>query len=1012
MPFLAGDKVYAISDPARIGIVERLGPVHAGQQYYVVFWGGSYGTRTVGELDLRLFRTAQRPTESLLEGVFGGPSDLQRIITLQRLLRDQPLRNNIYAFNASRTQFYPYQFKPLLKFLESPRHRLLICDEVGLGKTIEAGLILLELRARQSLRLILVVCPSNLRDKWRLELRQRFGEDFRILHSKDILEFFDEYEEIPDRVSLNGITSLETLRSPRVASRLEELAVPFDFIIVDEAHHMRNPGTRQRDVGVTLGEAAQAMVMLTATPVHLGQENLFSLLNILDEDDFPDLESARERFAHNEHIVRAQRLLGSSSPDFPEIKMALDSASESAWLTRKPLLASVQQRVDSLINQDAALDRKSLFELQRDLSEINLLGHILNRTRKRDVHEHVAKRRAQAVELTFSEREARLYSAVSSLIQMEHVRSGSAAGIQWRLNTPQRRIASSVQGMVEHFRETGNFDPKEDDLEENLPEEGEQQLRAQISELISSWPLTEKDAKYDALRNILTDPGVAPRGQKVLIFATFKPTLRYLARRLNADGIKAIVISGDTDVDDRPGLIRQFREDAEIAVLLCSRVGSEGLDFQFCSVLVNYDLPWNPMEVEQRIGRLDRIGQRADAIVIVNFWTKGTVEERILRRLYDRIGIFERSIGDLEAILGDVTGLIQRELFRPDLTGEETAANVERLARVIEQQRGETEALEASAAQFVGVDAFFEEEISAIKSRRRFVTGDQLYQFTRDFLKNNAPRVRLEYDSISHHGLLVPDEALREFLRASGHGSDALNIVTSLGRPLTITFDSQTAFRNPSVEFISVLHPLVQAIAEKYKGESGSVVAHHVLLQTDRLNPGFYFFFVYRLRITSARSYNSLECVVISEAIEEACEADDAEALLGELVEKAGAPLGGVELSPAMAGAAVRFGEQQFLSRLQSIKDAEAIANEAFIDQRLASLRSYYKKNIQKQRELLKRGTDANRQERYLRMLRGQMARLESELAAKERELLGQKLITSEYTELAAGILEVVSTKD
>lgn len=1009
MPFSPNDKVYAVSDPSRIGIVEKLGPIHAGQQYYVVFWGGSYGTRTVGEDDLRPVRTAHRPSECLLEGVFGGPADLQRIITLQRLLRDQPLRNNIYAFNASRTQFYPYQFKPLLKFLESPRHRLLICDEVGLGKTIEAGLILLELRARQTLRLVLVVCPSNLRDKWRLELRQRFGEDFRIMHAKDLLSFFDDYEEIPDRIALNGIASLETLRSPRIAARLEELVVPFDFVIVDEAHHMRNPGTKQRGVGIVLGEATQAMVMLTATPVHLGQQNLFSLLNILDEDDFPDLESAKERFAHNEHIVKAQRLLSSSDPDFAQIKRALDFARESAWLTRLPLLEAVEERVDGLINQEVALDRKTIIELQRDLSEINLLGHILNRTRKRDVHEHVAKRRPQAVELVFSEREARLYEDVTKLIELEHQRSGSPAGVQWRLNTPQRRIASSVQGMVDHFRDTGNFDPKEDDEIDNLPSEGEEELRGNISQLIRDWPRNEQDAKYDALLKILADPSVVPRGQKVLVFATFKPTLKYLTKRLREDAVNAIMISGDTDVDERPGLIRQFREDPDVSVLLCSRVGSEGLDFQFCSVLINYDLPWNPMEVEQRIGRLDRIGQRADTIVIVNFWTKGTIEERILRRLYDRIGIFERSIGDLEAILGDITVLIQRELFRPDLTVEETAANVERLARVIEQQRRESDALEASAAQFVGVDAFFEDEIASIRSRRRFVTGDQLYQFTLNFLKTHTPRVRLDYDTVAHQGVLIPDEALRDFLRTSGRAADTVNIASALGRPVPITFDAQTAFRNPAVEFISVLHPLVQSIAERYKAESGSVVAHHVLLRSDRLNPGFYFFFVYKLRITSARSYNSLECVVVSDGIEEICSAGDAEALLGELIERAEAPLGGLELAPTTADAAVVYGEQQFLRRLEAIKEAESIANDAFIDQRLASLRSYYQKNINKQRELVKRGTEANRQERYLRMLRGQMVRLESELAAKEAELLGQKLITSEYTELAAGILEIVS---
>ena len=136
--------------------------------------------------------------------------DGSSMVTHQRLIRSHPLRNNIYAFNASRTRFYPYQFKPFFKFLDSPKHRLLVADEVGLGKTIEAGLIMTELRASQTVQRILVACPANLSAKWQLELKRRFGEDFRILFAKDFLEFLDEYESSPYETSLNGIISYES----------------------------------------------------------------------------------------------------------------------------------------------------------------------------------------------------------------------------------------------------------------------------------------------------------------------------------------------------------------------------------------------------------------------------------------------------------------------------------------------------------------------------------------------------------------------------------------------------------------------------------------------------------------------------------------------------------------------------------------------------------------------------------------------------------------------------------
>jgi len=165
MPFRIGDEVRSTVDSARVGVVRELGPSYAGIQYYRVFWNGPAGTQMVPETDLRENAAVSTPTQALVRGQIVGYADFQRIITFHRISRDQPLRNNIYAFNASRTQFYPFQFKPLIKLLDSATGRLLVCDEVGLGKTIEAGLILLEERARRDVRTVLVVCPSGLRAK-------------------------------------------------------------------------------------------------------------------------------------------------------------------------------------------------------------------------------------------------------------------------------------------------------------------------------------------------------------------------------------------------------------------------------------------------------------------------------------------------------------------------------------------------------------------------------------------------------------------------------------------------------------------------------------------------------------------------------------------------------------------------------------------------------------------------------------------------------------------------------
>lgn len=1029
MLFTEGDEVQLLNDPTRVGVIRAVATLHADVQYYRVFWGGVQGTTTVPEYDLTPHAEITSPTDAFIQGRFGTYGDFQRLLTLQRLVRDEPLRNNVYAFNASRTRFYPYQFKPLLKFLDSAKHRILICDEVGLGKTIEAGLILLELRARQSMRLVLVVCPSNLREKWRQELRQRFGEEFRVLDAQAMITFLDDYDENQDRITLNGIISLETLRGERVRNRFAESNAMFDLVIVDEAHHLRNFGTSQREVMQSIAEGAQAMVMLTATPIHLGQENLYSLLNLLDDDDFRDVEDAAHRFRDNEPIVLAQACIERQPPDFRKAAEFLGIASQSSWVTRRPLLRAVRDEIQAIqegvalgVRSSGDVPRETILSLRRDLAELNLLGHILTRTRKKDVHERVAVRRAKALEVTFTLKEQEFYDTVTELVRRENEKQPENAVLsQWRLNMPQRRMASSLQGMVEFYRTESGTAPdevEEDDDWDDQPsmgrsvlESSEGQLRARLKRIVASWPASGPDAKYDVLLQTIQDIERGDRARKVLIFVTFKHTVRYLERRLKADGIHVVCVSGDTPIAERPALIARFREDPDVRVMLSTRVGSEGLDFQFCSTLVNYDLPWNPMEVEQRIGRLDRIGQAAESIAIVNLWTKGTIEERILRRLYDRLGIFERSIGDMEAILGDMASELHSEMLRAStLNPEEAELAVERAARAIENRRTEVERLERSAAQFVGVDSFFEEEVTAIKQRRRYVTGQQLHRFLADFLSREVPKTRLQYDFDNNLGRLLPDEGLKAFLRDRGRIADCLSIAGAVGGSIEITLDSQVAFAKPRIEFLNVLHPLIVSIAEHYAKEPPPAAAQHVLLRTGLLPPGFYFFFIYKLRVKGARTYSTLEAVFLNDDLKPACDADTAEELMGAMVE--GGETAGNRLSfddPLVPQKAVGLGERAFLDRAELLRVAEQASNEAFLDQRIVSIRSYYQKNIRKKKELLARAVASGKKESYLRMTRGQVAKLEGELHHRERELDQLRTVTQEHDELAAGILEVVA---
>jgi len=1016
-----GNEVQSISNPSRIGAIVEIGPVHADIQYYRVNFGGD--RPMIPEVDLQPYHPGKPPPQNLIDGYLAGYSEFQRLMTYQRLLRDYPLRNNIYAFNASRIRFLPYQFKPLLKFLDSPHHRLLLADEVGLGKTIEAGLILTELRARQNVERVLIVCPSNLKTKWYFELKRRFGEDFAILDSQRFLRFLDDYEDSPERTKLQGIISLETIRQTVILNRLDELSPSFDLVIVDEAHHMRNP-TKQRQAGVHLSHLTGSMLMLTATPVHLGNENLFSLLNILDEEDFPDFVTVGRRFQINEPIILSQICLGQIPPKVEKAIELLKKEAQSPWIIENPLYREI---LDSLNDIQTSIEskidyKKLLIQSQKNLAELNLIGHIFTRTRKREVQENFVGRHAFSIRLKFTEIEQRFYQAVTEFVRTEsRLRTASPLIQQWMLNTPQRRVASCIPAMVKYYKTHLGFDS--DDLPEDLElsEESEsiesleksefQQARQNLQNIIASWPENEPDSKYEEFIKILREIEQQDKKSKVIIFAFFKDTLRYLTKRLKEDGFTAVLITGDVDTDERVKIIEKFKDDPNIKILLSSRVGSEGLDFQFCDTLFNYDLPWNPMEVEQRIGRLDRIGQESRVIRIFNFWIEGTIEQRILDRLYERIHIFERSVGELEMILGDEIRNLERDLLSKSLTPAEEEERIERASVVIMSRLTELEKLESESAKFIGTDQYFDEEVQMIKDRRRYITGEQLYRFFVDFIRNTCPRTRLEYDNSSGLGCLYPDEQLRSFISQHWSPSELVRFMNPSKGGIPITFDSQTAFNKPQVEFINILHPLTQAILDEYRQNISLLQnAHYVILKTNQLSPGYYFYFVFRLRIHAERGENTLEMVLLDENLKLICSLDNAEMILAEMVEKGQEPKKRVPKYNIQHIKKIYESAQNiFGNHIVEVRKKVERNNDLFIDRRLLSLKAFYNKNITKQKDLLEKGIKEQKQERYLRMRERWRTRLERELDTKIKQLESKRTIGVEYDEISAGILEVVN---
>lgn len=297
----AGDKVRLKSDPSRIGVLSGETHTRGGKvRYEVRFFDGT--DQFVLELAMELVTQENTsPYTMFREGRYGRVVDLRGALTYFRL--SGKLANLIYSLNTTNTEFFSYQFKPVLNFLESPSRGILIADEVGLGKTIEAGLIWTELRSRFDARRLLVICPAVLRDKWKLELQNRFGIEGEICSAKGLLEKVQQHRS-GDCDSFCVIASIQGLRPPnrwddeerpaqgptgelaRLLSEAEHDAPLFDLVIIDEAHYLRNPETHTAKLGKLIRPVTDGLVLLSATPIQTSSSDLFSLVRLLDEENF------------------------------------------------------------------------------------------------------------------------------------------------------------------------------------------------------------------------------------------------------------------------------------------------------------------------------------------------------------------------------------------------------------------------------------------------------------------------------------------------------------------------------------------------------------------------------------------------------------------------------------------------------------------------------------------------------------------------------------------------------
>ena len=614
--------------------------------------------------------------------------------TLSRAKLHGKLTDTLFSFRATRTTFRPYQFKPVLKLLQTGKARLLIADEVGLGKTIEAGLIWTEMEARQEADRVLVVCPSSLLGKWKEEMFDRFEFDLIELSGATLADFLDKHRQnrLPSRAAY--ICSLERMRKWDGLGELREFPPEFDLVIVDEAHAMRNKGNKSYALGTELSDWADSLVFLTATPINLRHADLSNLLELLAPEDYGDSADLELRLEPNRIINAATAALTEGAVDgtqlIADLKQLRTTTLGGAIMERSDFQLLVE------ILQKGCLEPRDVIAAKRLLAELNTLSTVITRTKKVEVDDRKAKRTERRQEIVWTRAEADFYDQYVEWCARRAKEMN--APLHFAMQMPLRLASACLPMARRAVLDPVSFGA----IRDSDSDTASYRLEPHCELVDTARRLPEDvDTKFESLSFVLEQ--LHDQERQALLFTFSRPTLTYLADRLGSR-FKIAVMHGGVSRHDRRRIMADFRAGAYDFVL-ANRVASEGLDFEFCSAVINYDLPWNPMEIEQRIGRIDRIGQQEETILVVNFVNDYTIDERILTRLLDRIAIFESSIGALEPIIAADAPKALQVGFDFSLTKEQQEQKIHEVLLAIEEQRaGVQEVSDASGALLVTND--------------------------------------------------------------------------------------------------------------------------------------------------------------------------------------------------------------------------------------------------------------------------------------------------------------------
>lgn len=881
--------VYLVSDPKINGVVMSLKNLGDITQYNV-FVNNEIKQYYTGQIAL-VEKSAGYNWISLTE--------MRSYLTAYQI--NNPSSQNLYSLNSARIDFVPYQFRPALKMIHADEPRILIADSVGVGKTIEAGLIIKELEARSDLERVLVICPKPLvaERKWELEMK-RFDEEFIPLDGATLRQIISDTDRdgdwpvrfnkaiIPYSILDSKVYNGEIGRRNRIFGLSELDPEPhFDLVIVDEAHHIRN-GSDDKEKAFAYKctkyfcDHADAVVMLTATPLQTSDNDLFTLLNVLRPDIVVDKDTFEMMSRPNANISRAVHLVRAMEEGWNEkASTELLDLQKTQWgdnvIAENPLYNDILRRLES--NE---IDREERVKLISDIESLHSFGTMLNRTRRRDIQDFCV-RRSHTVSTSFTEYQQTLHD---ELLYFEHEALSTlhnANSVAFMISTIRRQAASCIFGLAPYIRDIISrrlmqldYDP--DSLINDVDEKSLNTISSLAKKvLMLADKLPEKDPKFEETYVIIRKKQ-EQSNNKIMIFSTFRHTLSYLKRKLSECGLRVEQIDGSVKDDTRYELKSRFELSREneyaIDILLFTEVGSEGLDYQFCDMMINYDLPWNPMKIEQRIGRIDRRGQLSDVVNIYNIITEGTVDADIYHRCLMRIGVFERSIGDCEEILGQIASGIDYIVYDTNLTDEERNIKLEQMADNEVRKMQELNRLEEEEKELFGFDLTELTTSHEIKKAESpWISGYFLQKLIENYITAIVGKGQYIIGESSLKTIRLSASArqiLRDDLKKLTGGRNALrrswqNYLSGNKPNHSITFDPETASKERDSFFITAMHPLAKQAAKYYSHRESAYL--HLQLHTAEIPSGQYVFSVYAWQYTGYNTYTKLITVCENEKI-------------------------------------------------------------------------------------------------------------------------------------------------